>query len=141
MSKQKVNYYLQDDGAFVVENYNAAPSFSSFFPAIAGLKGIPMWAYYVNRAQGIASFGIKNKNYSIMEFYPANSSYSLVSSLGFRTFLKIKRGGKITDYEPFRVNPSGDVKQTMYITSCDMAIKEINEKLIEIGRASCRERV
>lgn len=129
MIRQKVNYYLQDDGAFVIENYNAAPSFSSFFPAIAGLKGIPMWAYYVNRAQGIASFGIKNKNYSIMEFYPANSSYSLVSSFGFRTFLKIKKGGKITDYEAFRVNPSGDVKQTMYITSCDMAIEEINEKL------------
>lgn len=129
MGKQKVNYYLQDDGAFVIENYNAAPSFSSFFPGIAGLKGIPMWAYYVNRAQGIASFGIKNKNYSIMEFYPANSSYSLVSSFGFRTFMKIKKGGKTTNYEAFKVNPCYDVKQTMYITSCDMAIEEINEAL------------
>jgi len=129
MSTKKVNYFLQDDGAFVIENYNSAPVFSSFFPGIAGLKGIPMWAFYVNRGQGIASFGIKNKNYSIMEFYPANTSYSLVSTLGFRTFLKIKKAGKITNYEAFSVNPCYDVKQTMYITSCDMAIEEINETL------------
>ena len=129
MEKKKVNYYLQDDGAFVIENYNAAPSFSSFFPGIAGLKGIPMWSFYVNRAQGIASFGIKNKNYSIMEFYPANTSYSLVSTFGFRTFLKIKKAGKVTNYEAFKVNPCYEVKQTMYITSCDMAIEEINETL------------
>ncbi|MCL1972503.1 MAG: cellobiose phosphorylase [Endomicrobia bacterium] len=129
MSESKVNYFLQDDGAFVIENYNAAPAFSSFFPGIAGIKGIPMWAFYVNRAQGIASFGIKNKNYSIMEFYPANTSYSLVSTFGFRTFLKIKKSGKTVNYEAFRVNPCYDVKQTMYITSCDMAIEEINETL------------
>lgn len=129
MYNKKVSYYLQDDGTFVIENYNAAPSFASFFPGIAGLKGIPMWAFYVNRAQGIASFGIKNKNYSIMEFYPANTSYSLVSTLGFRTFLKIKKGGKTINYEAFKVNPSYEVKQSMYITSCDMAIEEINEAL------------
>ncbi|MDR1695646.1 MAG: hypothetical protein LBR69_03325 [Endomicrobium sp.] len=126
---QKANYFLQDDGAFVIENYNNAPAFSSFFPGIAGLKGIPMWSFYVNRGQGIASFGIKNKNYSIMEFYPANTSYSIVSAFGFRTFLKIKKSGKTVNYEAFRVNPCYDVKQTMYITSCDMAIEEINETL------------
>ncbi len=126
---KKVNYYLQDDGAFVIENYNSAPSFSSFFPGIAGLKGIPMWAFYVNRGQGIASFGIKNKNYSIMEFYPANTSYTVVSTFGFRTFLKIKKGGKTVNYEAFQVNPCYDVKQTMYISSSDMSIEEINETL------------
>ncbi|MCL2484787.1 MAG: cellobiose phosphorylase [Endomicrobia bacterium] len=129
MNNKKANYFLQDDGAFVIENYNNAPAFSSFFPGIAGLKGIPLWAFYVNRGQGIASFGIKNKNYSIMEFYPANTSYSLVSTFGFRTFLKIKKGKKVINYEAFAVNPSYDVKQTMYITSCDMAIEEINETL------------
>ncbi|MCL2144706.1 MAG: cellobiose phosphorylase [Endomicrobia bacterium] len=129
MIGQKAKYHLQNDGTFVIENYNHAPAFSSFFPGIAGLKGIPMWAFYVNRAQGIASFGIKNKNYSIMEFYPANTSYSLVPAFGFRTFLKIKKSGKITNYEAFAVNPCYDVKQTMYINSCDMAIEEINETL------------
>ncbi len=61
MDENKVSYNLFDDGTFVIDNYNHAKSFSSFFPGIAGLKGIPMWVFYVNRAQGIASFGIKNK--------------------------------------------------------------------------------
>ncbi|MDR1196090.1 MAG: hypothetical protein LBL00_06420, partial [Endomicrobium sp.] len=59
----------------------------------------------------------------------ANTSYSLVSTFGFRTFLKITKGGKTVNYEAFKVNPCYDVKQTMYITSCDMAIEEINETL------------
>ena len=88
----KFKYYLNQDGSFVIENYNLAPTFSSFFPGISGVKGIPMWAYYVNRGQGICTFGIKNKNYAIMEFYPANVSYNLVNTFGFRTFLKIKKG-------------------------------------------------
>jgi len=129
MSKENVNYFLRQDGTFVIENYNAAPSFASFFPGIAGLKGIPMWAYYVNRGQGIATFGIKNKNYAIMEFYPANTAYSLVSTFGFRTFLKIKKSGKTINYEAFKVNPCCPVKQTMFITSSDMSIEEINETL------------
>ncbi|AKL98004.1 hypothetical protein [Endomicrobium proavitum] len=129
MSGQKVNYYLKDDGTFVIENYNAAPSFASFFPGIAGLKGIPMWAYYVNRAQGVSTFGIKNKNQAIMEFYPANTAYTLVSTLGFRTFLKIKKSGKTINYEAFKVNPCYPVKQTMFITSSDMSIEEVNETL------------
>ncbi len=67
----KFKYYLNQDGSFVIENYNLAPTFSSFFPGISGVKGIPMWAYYVNRGQGICTFGIKNKNNAIMEFSPA----------------------------------------------------------------------
>ncbi|MCL2389186.1 MAG: cellobiose phosphorylase [Elusimicrobia bacterium] len=125
----KPNYFLNDNGTFVIENYNSAPSFSSFFPGIAGTDGIPMWSFYVNRAQGVAGFGVKNKNYPIMEFYPANTSYSVVSSFGFRTFLKIKKGGKTTNYEAFKVNAPKNVKQTMFITSSDMAIEEVNESL------------
>ena len=43
--------------------------------------------------------------------------------------MKIKKGGKITNYEAFQVNPCYDVKQTMYITASDMSIEEINETL------------
>ncbi|MDR3112027.1 MAG: cellobiose phosphorylase [Elusimicrobiota bacterium] len=129
MTEQKTNYLLQPDGTFTIENYNKAPAFSSFFPGIAGLNGIPLWAYYVNRGQGISTFGIKNKNYAIMEFYPANTAYSLVSTFGFRTFLKIKKSGKTINYESFKINPDYPVKQTMFITSSDMSIEEINTKL------------
>ncbi|MDR1942226.1 MAG: hypothetical protein LBQ47_07850, partial [Endomicrobium sp.] len=129
MSNQKTNYFLRDDGTFVIENYNEAPPFASFFPGIAGIKGIPLWAYYVNRGQGISTFGIKNKNYAIMEFYPANTAYGLVSTFGFRTFLKITKSGKTINYEAFKVNAHYALKQTMYITSSDMSIEEINEAL------------
>lgn len=124
-------YYLNSDGKFVIENYNLAPTFASFFPGISGVKGIPMWAYYVNRAQGISTFGIKNKNYAIMEFYPANVSYSLVSTFGFRTFLKIKKGKDIFSYEPFKNNSADlkNIKQTMTISSYDLTIEEVNKEI------------
>ncbi len=125
------NYYLNKDGKFVIENYNLAPTFASFFPGISGVKGIPMWAYYVNRAQGISTFGIKNKNYAIMEFYPANVSYSLVSTFGFRTFLKIKKGKDSITYEPFKNNSADlkNIKQVMTISSYDLTIEEINKEI------------
>lgn len=129
--KKQFNYHLNENGTFVIENYNLAPTFSSFFPGIAGLKGIPMWAFYVNRGQGICSFGIKNKNYSIMEFYPANVSYSLVNTFGFRTFLKIKKGNQTICYEPF-INNSADlenIKQNMYVSAYELILEEINKSV------------
>ena len=127
----KFKYYLNNDGSFVIENYNLAPTFSSFFPGIAGVKGIPMWAYYVNRGQGICTFGIKNKNNSIMEFYPANVSYNLVNTFGFRTFLKIKKAKETVCYEPFKNNSADtkNIKQNMYISAYDLTIEEINSKI------------
>ena len=127
----KFNYYLNQDGSFVIENYNLSPTFASFFPGISGVKGIPMWAYYVNRGQGICTFGIKNKNYAIMEFYPANVSYNLVNTFGFRTFLKIKKGKEVFCYEPFKNNSSEikNVKQTMIISSYDLTLEEINTEI------------
>ncbi|MNW31218.1 hypothetical protein D3C74_81270 [compost metagenome] len=82
------NYYFDDEGRFVIDQYQQAKPFSSFLPGIAGIHGIPMWAYYVNRGQGIASFGVEDKNGAIMEFFPADRSYSLVPLHGFRTFVK-----------------------------------------------------
>ena len=70
-------------------NYQKQKPFSSFLSGISGLKGIPLWAFYVNRGQLIASFGVKNKNGQIMEFFPAHAAYHYVSKIGFRTFIKI----------------------------------------------------
>lgn len=127
----KYSYCLNKDGVFVIENYNLAPTFASFFPGIAGVKGIPMWAYYVNRGQCISSFGIKNKNYAIMEFYPANSTYNLVNTFGFRTFLKIKKSKEVICYEPFKNNSAAVdfIKQNMYISAHEISIEEINTKI------------
>jgi len=75
--------------------------FSSFLPGIAGLLGIPLWAFYVNRGQAIASFGVESKDSPIMEFQPANKAYQNTPYTGFRTFLKINKGEKWVPYEPF----------------------------------------
>jgi len=81
-----------------MNHYQKKKTFASFLSGIAGPMGIPLWAFYVNRGQAIASFGIRDKNGSIMEFYPANLAYQYVSKIGFRTFLKINN----TVYECFK---------------------------------------
>lgn len=129
-TEKKPGFELKDDGSFVIENYNQAKPFSSFFPGIAGLNGIPMWSFYTNRAQGISAFGIRNKNQSIMEFYPANTAYSLTPNLGFRTFLKIKTKSQVFFYEPFRNSNERLIKQRMVIKPSEFSIEDEN---LEIG--------
>ncbi|MCF7908512.1 MAG: hypothetical protein K9L86_06555 [Candidatus Omnitrophica bacterium] len=122
MSKQ---YLLDPDGSFHIKDYNQAYPFSNFLPGISGAWGIPLWVFYVNRGQGVVSFGIKNKDHSIAEFFPANKAYSFVSSLGFRTF--IKSGSSF--YEPFGVHSAQGKAQDMVIKSDSFRIEESNPKL------------
>ena len=88
-----VKYTFNDNNEFIIEDYDKALSFASFLPGIAGINGIPMWSYYCNRAQCMSSFGIKDKNNTIMEFVPANQMYRNTELQGFRTFIKCE--GKI----------------------------------------------
>jgi hypothetical protein len=116
------NYRFEKD-AFVIEQYDLAKPFSSFLPGIAGLKGIPMWTFYVNRGQGISSFGIRDKNSPIMEFSPANISYKNVSATGFRTFIKM--AGTPAVYEPFQsFQPDTKARRTMLIRQNELVIEE-----------------
>lgn len=80
-----------------MKDYGRKSVFSGFLPGIAGKCGIPMWCFYVNRGQGIVSFGIEDKEHEIMEFYPAHVAYQNVKRTGFRTF--IKKDGQLL--EPF----------------------------------------
>jgi len=124
-------YYLNDDGAFVIEDYNHAKLFADFFPGVSGLYGIPMWAFYVNRGQAVSSFGIESKDRAILEFQPANKAYRLSSIQGFRTFLKISEGKAQKFYEPFAnslVSPY-KIRQRMLITAHDLTIEETNTTL------------
>ncbi|MFR8426764.1 MAG: hypothetical protein ACLVCH_03270 [Roseburia inulinivorans] len=43
----------------------------------------------------MVSFGVDNKDHSIMEFYPAHQAYQNVKTTGFRTF--VKKDGKVTE--------------------------------------------
>ena len=68
-----------------MDNYDLKKPFSSFFPGVSGKNGIPIWAFYCNRGQGITSFGVKDKNGAILEFNPAAIAYEKVQTQGFRT--------------------------------------------------------
>ncbi len=122
---KQATYMIGKDGSCTIEHYNHAPAFSNFLPGIAGMNGIPLWAFYVNRAQGIASFGFKDKDHSVVEFLPANKSYYAVFHKGFRTFLKI---GNLF-YEPFIAHTSDSIVQRMTIHSSWFQIQELNKKL------------
>lgn len=125
-------YRLAPDGRFVISDYNQAKPWSSFFPGIAGLWGIPLWAFYVNRGQAVASFGIRGKDEPIMEFWPANKAYQLTPSQGFRTFIKAagRAAGPARVYEPFRVvtEPGERASQEMRIAPHELEIVERNPK-------------
>ncbi|MHA2245621.1 MAG: cellobiose phosphorylase, partial [Candidatus Hodarchaeales archaeon] len=123
------DYYYDEKNRFVIENYNNAKPFASFLPGIAGEMGIPLWVFYVNRGQGIASFGFRDKNSSIVEFYPANKSYQTVPYTGFRTFLKIKDENKFQFYEPFSTNLQNlEKNERMIISSYNLGIEEISRE-------------
>jgi hypothetical protein len=119
----KPKYSISQDNKFVIEGYNAAPTFASFFPGIAGIYGCPLWVFYTNRGQCITSAGVHDKDRAIIEFQPANKAYRYVCLSGFRTFLKVD--GKF--YEPFR--EGSDNQQEMRINSHDLIITETNHKL------------
>ncbi|WNS41804.1 cellobiose phosphorylase [Paenibacillus sp. MMS20-IR301] len=120
-----MSHYYFDSGKFVIEQFHEGKPFASFLPGLAGLKGIPMWTFYVNRGQGISSFGVRDKNSPIMEFSPANISYKNVSSSGFRTFIKLKGTAEI--YEPFQsARPDPAAKRTMTILPNGLNIEELH---------------
>jgi len=118
-------YYLNKDGSFIIEGYSKAYPFFNFLPAVAGIWGIPLWAFYTNRAQCITSFGVHDKNHSILEFYPADRALRTVSDTGFRTFMKID---KRKYYEPFSGKVK-NVKEIMRIESGSLHIEEFNYDL------------
>ena len=77
-----------EEGRLWIENYDQKKPFASFLPGIAGKYGIPMWVYYVNRAQLISSFGLESKDHAMLDFSPANLAYRRTETDGFRTWLK-----------------------------------------------------
>lgn len=120
------DYMLRDDGSFIIKNYNSKHPFSNFLPGVAGAWGVPMWVFYVNRAQGVISFGVKDKDHAITEFFPANNAYCFAPLVGFRTFLKIN--DKI-NYEPFRVISDYERNEEMVIKSSSFSIRKNNPEL------------
>jgi len=119
----KKDYYFSN-GEFVIENFDKQKTFSSFLPAIAGKKGVPGWSFYVNRGQGMSSFGVRDKNGAILEFFPAYTAYEVINRIGFRTFVKVNN--KVQ--EIFCVK-NDFAKRAMYISREKFRISEVNNKL------------
>lgn len=123
------HYYFDNNNRFTIENYNDKKPFSSFLPGIAGLKGTPMWSFYINRGQAIASFGIRDKNSPIMEFFPAYKAYQTVDYIGFRTFIKTVQEGETKYYEPFsNISPYSKKYNKMYIGANECELEEVNRE-------------
>jgi hypothetical protein len=111
--------------SFVIEDYDKAKTFSSFLPGIAGVDGIPMWSFYVNRGQAMGSFGTRDKDGVIMEFFPANIMYRNIEHQGFRTF--IRKDGKI--HEIFSSVSEDDIGRRLSIEKNLISIEEENHTL------------
>ena len=116
------SYYFNEFG-FNIKNFNQAKPFANFLPGVAGKMGIPLWVFYVNRGQCIASFGLQDKNHPIMPFTPANKAYESTPISGFRTFIKVNQ----EYYEPFHIESS--YEHTMTINHSSFSITEKNDAL------------
>ncbi|HBR35664.1 MAG TPA: hypothetical protein DD734_13605, partial [Firmicutes bacterium] len=119
---------LAPNGDFVIGNYQQKKTFSSFLSGIAGPHGIPLWVFYVNRGQGIASFGLGDKDHAMMEFEPANKAYQNVPTKGFRTLIKTLKTPQPALYEPFRRVQAG-VDTKMIISLSTLTIEEVASSL------------
>lgn len=126
-------YELGDSGVFTIRDYNARKSFSSFFPGVAGAGGLPMWLFYVNRGQCVCSMGIQDKHHAILEFLPANWAYQLVTTQGFRTFVRLVDSDRPgTCHEPFQPLPATGPptrRQCMHIEPSGLTLEEHDEEL------------
>jgi hypothetical protein len=116
-------------GRYVVVDYDHQKPFSSFLPGIAGLQGIPMWVFYVNRGQAVCSFGVQNKDHPILEFQAANTAYQTTALVGFRTFLNSLDEGERWQREVFSPWDAEDAQRTMMIGMNEVEVKEINTSL------------
>lgn len=112
---------MQNKG-YEIKDYQSKRTFSSFLSGIAGKMGIPVWSFYVNRGQAITSFGIRDKNGAIMEFFPANAAYIYTKKIGFRTFVK-------SDNKYYEFFNKPNMNQSMFIRKDQLIIEEFNEDL------------
>lgn len=113
------NYYFKD-GKFVIKDYQNAKTFSSFLPAIAGVKGKPLWAFYANVGQVMAGFGVTSKETPITPFDSATLAYMNLSTRSFRTIVRVDKN----IYQPFF---EAKESQSLEISNTDITIKDKEE--------------
>lgn len=114
-------------GRFVMRNFDEQKPMSSFLPGLGGIWGVPMWAFYVNRGQGITAFGVDNKDGAIAKYNSAEKAYQQTAFTGFRTFLKGHIGDSTWNHMPFfpKMGPECAAQRDMSIGMNEMEINEI----------------
>jgi hypothetical protein len=123
LNERTVSYHLDDEGRFVVEEYNWAAPFSNFFPGIAGRWGIPLWAYYVSRAQAVVSLGVRDKDHQILEFQSFNRACQAVPHEGYRTFVRLDAARPL---EPFQRTDRPAVTQRLIMSAGELELQEVD---------------
>lgn len=122
---------------YVLEDFDAKPTFSNFLPGVAGYFGKPVWSFYVNRGQGVASFGTESKEFPILEFNSANKAYQLTPFIGFRSFVRGTREFSSFETEPFSPVNTRNLEETsdketlkpkriMFVGSNEMEVQEFD---------------
>ncbi|HRI18947.1 MAG TPA: hypothetical protein PL196_10520, partial [Burkholderiaceae bacterium] len=119
---------LEADG-FHLADFNAARPFAGFLPGLAGARGKPLWAFYANRGQCIASFGVRDRNGAMLEFHPANKAYMLTPLLGFRTFFRLAGPAGPVLHEPFLAGAAQGVTQQLVVRPAEIELVETHPAL------------
>lgn len=114
-----VKYSYQGEN-FVVNDFQNAKTFASFLPAIAGIDGKPLWAFYANVGQVMGGFGVNSKETPITPFDSATLAYQNIPTKSFRSFVKVDN--KV--YTPFLRRAES---QTMVTSLTDVTIVETND--------------
>jgi hypothetical protein len=114
-------------GRYILRNYDEMRPMANFLAGVGGYWGVPLWLFYVNRGQGVTSFGVANKDHPIAKFNTAEKAYQLTPFTGFRTFVKGTIGGKPFNHMPFfpiQDKQSKKPKRDMMIGMNEMEIEE-----------------
>lgn len=119
-------------GRYVMSNFDTSKPMSDFLNGLGGVWGVPMWAFYVNRGQGIASFGRQNKDGSIQKFVTAEKAYQQTPFTGFRTFIRGERDGKVFNHMPFFPETSSNISPKDTEVSRDLMIGQNEMEIQEI---------
>ena len=111
-----------DGDVFVLRDYNREPPFSGLLRGVAGLRGVPLWCFYVSRGQGVASFGAGERDGAMMEYVPAVTAYEDTARKGFRTFISC--GGRC--FEPFAPDDPAQ-KQELRVSRAALELRALHE--------------
>ena len=84
-----MKHYEFKGGKFIIRDFQRRKTFSSFLPAVAGVDGKPMWAFYASVGQAMGGFGVTSKGSPIAPFDSANHAYANIPLKGFRTFVRV----------------------------------------------------